>query len=57
LGLTGEKPENGLGPVDLGFDRVEGRGGMGEGRKLVLEPTQFGGCGPRRGWLAGDSLV
>jgi hypothetical protein len=57
LGLTEEKPENGLGPMDLGFDRGEGRGGLGEGRKSVLEPTQFGGCGPRRAWLAGDSLV
>lgn len=57
LGLTEEKPENGFGLMDLGSDRGEGRGGLGEGRKSVLEPTQFGSCGPRRGWLAGDSLV
>jgi hypothetical protein len=54
LGLTEEKPENGLDPVDLGSDRGEGRGGLGEGRKSALEPRQSGGCGTRRGWLAGE---
>jgi hypothetical protein len=62
------KPENGLdleakekpvveGPVDLGSDRGEGRGGLDEGWKSVLEPMQSGGCGARRGWLAGDNPV